>query len=339
MEYKRLSEVNLKENLNKRVFVRFIGRDIEVKTQRDGVTKYISMKMVDKSTVVSASKFGVRDDEIERLQNNLTYEAAVDVKPYDRSSTGYSCIIYNIQRSNSSVAEYLDWSDMLEESANIIKSTLELVKNTTYGKIALNIMQEYWKNFSIWVAGKSMHHTELGGLLKHTASVVCLCKKIADCVEKFYSSIKINRELLLTSALLHDIGKIHEISVDVSNGDAQYSTGSSLYTHIMKILSIVDVQAVRLGIGDGNNKSKEQADKETEELDMLKHCLAAHHGKKENGSPIEASIPEALILYTADNMDAEVYMMDRQISKTEPGEANSKWVSGKVQTYYRESGK
>lgn len=134
-------------------------------------------------------------------------------------------------------------------------------------------------------AAKSVHHGFVGGLLEHTLSVVKLC----DYFCKTYPLLK--RDLLLTAAMCHDIGKTKEISLFPQN---DYTDDGQLLGHIV-IGSEMIGEKVRTIPGFPEVLASQ-----------LKHCILAHHGEYEYGSPKKPAIMEALALNLADNADAKL---------------------------------
>ena len=329
MEYKRLNQIDFKPNIGNRVFVEFMARGVDVRSQRDGINKYIVLNMCDKGIEIEARMFGVREEVINMVQDGKIYKAAIDVKKYEKSPSGYSCILYNIDYSNSNANEFIEWMEGMAESQQRLENVLGDIIETVYGKIAYAIIVENWDKFVRWTAAKGQHHNKLGGLIVHTREVVDLCDELGDYFNETYGDGFINRALLLSSAILHDLGKIWELDVDVNTGGTEYSTGSSLSTHIMDIISAVDIMAYRLGFGE----------EESEEIRLLKHSLAAHHGKLEYGSPITPSTPEATILNIADSLSADMYKYNKVFKDIGSGESSSSWTSDGYKRTYKESNK
>lgn len=349
MEYTRLGQIDFKNNIGNRVFALFLARDVSVRLQKDKVTKFVVFNMVDKDVVIEARVFGASEQMIDLIKEGMVYQGAIDVKAYEKAPQGYSCIIYNMDFSDTPPEYFADWAEGLEESRDIINNAIATCYDTYYGQITFPIISENWEKFSKWTAASSMHHNQLGGLLTHTAEVVSISDKLAHFFnEKYYDGF-INRPLLLCSAILHDIGKIFELDVNTLSGKTEYSVHSVLSSHIMDILRIVDLKAYELGFGqpkitddDGNViglKTDETVDEEREAVELLKHCLAAHHGKLEYGSPITASTPEAVILNTADMISAEMYRYNKNLKDVNPGEFVSSWASGQLFKYYKDSTK
>lgn len=349
MEYVRLSDVDLKSNVNNRIFVSFLALNVEVKPQK-GNKRYIMFNMADKDTVLEAKIFDVTDDVISKVVSGRTYYGAVDIKPWEKAPNGISGVVYNMDHCDISPEYFADWADNLEESQKIIERALAEIGDNTYRKIVYPILIENWGKFSTWTAALNQHHTRLGDLLTHTAEVVMIASDLADTFNNIYGPEFINKPLLLSAALLHDVGKTLELDVDTTTGDTKYSKDSVLKTHIMDIITMVDIQAYKSGIGmqkyeineineEEPVKSDEELADEIECLNLLKHCLAAHHGKLEWGSPIQPSVPEAYLVHIVDNLDAEMFKYNRAFKGLEPGEHSAVWQPDGFKRTYKDSTK
>jgi len=145
--------------------------------------------------------------------------------------------------------------------------------------------KEFIAKFKMSSAAKSMHHNFAGGLLEHTLGVARICAFLA----KQYPVI--NRDLLLTAALCHDIGKIYEYSSFPEN---DYTDEGNLLGHI-----VIGIEMVGDRIKNIPGFPKDTANE-------LKHCIASHHGKLEYGSPKKPGIIEAVALSYADDTDAKM---------------------------------
>lgn len=134
-------------------------------------------------------------------------------------------------------------------------------------------------------AAKSVHHGFVGGLLEHTLSVTKLCEYYCTA----YPAL--NRDLLLTAAMLHDIGKTKELSLFPENN---YTDDGQLLGHIVMGAEMIGRKIENID-GFPSVLSAE-----------LRHCILAHHGEYEFGSPKKPAIIEAVALYFADNTDAKM---------------------------------
>lgn len=145
--------------------------------------------------------------------------------------------------------------------------------------------EDFIQRFKSHSAAKSVHHGFSGGLLEHTLSVVKLC-------EYYVGAYKIlNKDLLYTAAMCHDIGKTEELS---SFPDNDYTDDGQLLGHIVIGVEMMD-EAIRTIDGFPRKLASE-----------LKHCIIAHHGELEYGSPKKPALAEALALNFADCTDAKM---------------------------------
>ena len=144
---------------------------------------------------------------------------------------------------------------------------------------------EFMRAFQFSSAAKSVHHGFVGGLLEHTLSVAGLCEHYT----KMYPYL--NRDLLITAALFHDMGKTRELSLFPVN---DYTDDGQLLGHIMIGAEMVH-DAIRQIPGFPAKLESE-----------LKHCILAHHGELEYGSPKKPALAEAAALNLADNTDAKL---------------------------------
>jgi 3'-5' exoribonuclease len=141
------------------------------------------------------------------------------------------------------------------------------------------------KAFSEHTAAKQIHHAFRGGLLEHTLSVTRNCIAFAD------NYPILNRDVLLTSAMLHDIGKIEELSGLPEN---DYTDEGQLLGHIYMGAEFV---GKKIDLIEGFPQKLRNE---------ILHCILAHHGKLEYGSPKKPALAEALALSMADDMDAKM---------------------------------
>ena len=148
-------------------------------------------------------------------------------------------------------------------------------------------------------AAKSMHHAYAGGLLEHLLSVAGLCMHMAD----HYPDM--DRQALLAGALLHDIGKLDELSGPLAT---EYTDEGRFLGHIAQGLIMLEPFLQKSGL-------------EPELAMHFKHLVASHHGEREFGAVVLPSTPEAFALHFADNMDAKVNQCRNVVPAQEEGMA------------------
>ncbi len=154
--------------------------------------------------------------------------------------------------------------------------------------------------FSKHSAAKSVHHSFVGGLLQHTVRVTEMCE--------FYCQryLMLQRDLLITGALLHDIGKVKELSAFPAN---DYTDDGNLLGHIAMGFEMV------------MTKGKEIPGFPPKLLSELGHLILSHHGELEYGSPKKPALIEALALHLADNSDAKLQSMSEILGRAAEGDA------------------
>lgn len=161
--------------------------------------------------------------------------------------------------------------------------------------------EAFIKKFKAHSAAKTVHHGFSGGLLEHTLSVTRMCDYFATS----YSIL--NRDLLLSSAIFHDIGKVKELS-DFPDND--YTDEGQLIGHIVIGVEMID-DAIR-SIPDFPVKLAHE----------LKHCIVAHHGELEYGSPKKPALAEAVALNMADSTDAKL----QTLTELFKGKTGTEWL-------------
>ena len=162
--------------------------------------------------------------------------------------------------------------------------------------------EQFIKSFKAHSAAKSVHHGFAGGLLEHTLSVVKFCEYMAGAYPI------LNKDLLYTAAMCHDIGKVYELSPFPEN---DYTDEGQLLGHIMIGAEMVHDAAQKI---EGFPMELEN---------QLKHCILAHHGELEYGSPKKPAMVEAVALNLADNADAK---METLTELFDAAPAGNEWI-------------
>ena len=186
-----------------------------------------------------------------------------------------------------------------------IKDYVGLIKEPNLKALAESYFiqdAEFTKEFKNHSAAKSVHHGFVGGLLEHTLSVVKLC-------EYFASTYPIiNKDLLITAALFHDIGKLEELSAFPDN---DYTDDGQLLGHIF-----IGAQKIQAQIMLMNKFPAKLANE-------LVHCILAHHGELQFGSPKKPATIEAMALHFADNTDAKLQTMTELLNSSD---SKAEWM-------------
>ncbi len=195
-------------------------------------------------------------------------------------------------------ADYLPVSDKnIDEMMKSIGAYVKSVENEYLNKLLTAFFVEdtdFIRAFRLSSAAKSVHHGFVGGLAEHTLSVTNLCHFYS----KNYSFL--NRDLLITVALLHDIGKTKELSAFPKN---DYTEEGQFIGHIV------------IGVEMVNEKIKNIPGFPPLLASEVRHCILAHHGELEYGSPKKPALVEAAALNFADNTDAKLEIFKETLSR------------------------
>ncbi len=244
-------------------------------------------------------KTGTVDAKVWDLSGGIEHFEALDFIKVDGQLTSFQGAlqlnvrrIRRVQEMEYNTADYMPTSAYsLEEMYKELTGFIATIKNPYLKTLSESYYvkdKEFVKNFVKHSAAKSVHHGFVGGLLEHTLSVMKLCD--------FYCTryAALNRDLLMTAALFHDIGKTKELSLFPAN---DYTDAGQLIGHIV------------IGVEMIHDRIKEIPGFPEVLANELKHCIVAHHGELEYGSPKKPALMEAMALNLADNTDAKMQTM------------------------------
>ncbi|MBR1740997.1 MAG: HD domain-containing protein [Lachnospiraceae bacterium] len=261
---------------------------------------YYSLILQDKTGVIDAKVWELNNgiEEFESL-GFIMSEGMVTI--FQGSRQVNVSRIRRAQEGEYDPAEYIpaskyDREEMYEELKGFVLSIEEPHLKQLAEKFFIQDTG-FVQEFKTHSAAKSVHHGFVGGLLQHTLAVTKLC----DFFAAQYPVI--DRDLLVTAALFHDIGKIWEISEFPAN---EYTDEGQLLGHIFLGAELIGKE-VALIPGFPKTLAGE-----------LRHCILAHHGELEYGSPKKPAMAEAMALSFADNLDAKMETMTEVYDKSEP---------------------
>ncbi len=196
-----------------------------------------------------------------------------------------------------------DANAMLSEMRGIIASVRQPQLRALLGHFFDD--EEFVTRFSGAPAAKRVHHACIGGLLEHSLSVAKLCEFVAS----HYSGV--DRDMLLTGAILHDIGKTDELSWDKS---IRYSDAGHLLGHIVSGAIMVERAMDEIDGFDPTLKL------------LMTHVIVAHHGEREFGAPTLPQTLETLILHHVEDMDAKVNMFQQALADCDGKDESDRWT-------------
>jgi 3'-5' exoribonuclease len=200
-----------------------------------------------------------------------------------------------------------------EDMASTINQFIFEMRNPKIQRITRFLLKKYQQEFFTFPAATKNHHEFMSGLAYHVVSMLNLAKAIANLYPK------LDRDLLYSGIILHDLGKVIELSGPISTS---YTVEGNLLGHITIMVNEI-------------GKAAEELDIKGEEVMVLQHLVLSHHGKAEWGSPKPPLIKEAEILHYIDNIDAKINMLDRALDKVKPGEYTERIFALDNRAFYK----
>lgn len=292
----------------------YIIRKIDMKTRKDGVP-YLHMEFGDATGRITAMVWNDAQEIFGQIKVGQIAKIMGHVNEY-RNTRQINIEKIRVAESEDDIQieDFLPQGDfdinVLIEKFDAILSSI----NNQYLKQVLDklftqegVREKYFKA----PGGKLWHHAYVGGLLEHTLAIIGICERAVE----YHPAC--DRDLVVAGAILHDIGKLDEYRMD--QGFFDFSDEGRLWGHIS-----IGGQIVRKVIEEIEEQTEFPADIKKK----LIHLILSHQGELDHGSPVVPMIPEAMILYYADEMDSKVNALEH-IVKRESGEGNhwSKYVN------------
>jgi 3'-5' exoribonuclease len=275
---------------NENVTAQFLVLSKEIRQKKTG-EPYLALHLADRTGEIEAKMW----DNVAEVMHTFDRDHFVKVKGLPQVYNNRSqFIIHRLRRLADHEVEFADYfpcsernpEEMFEELRGIIAgigdSHLRALLNLVFDDEQLVAL------YKIAPAAKSIHHACRGGLLEHVLSLCTLARLVGD----HYPEV--DSDLLLTGVILHDIGKVEELSYERSFG---YSTEGQLLGHIVLGLRLIASRFERL------------PDFPPKLRTLIEHLVISHHGELEFGSPKVPLFPEALLLHHLDNLDSKMNAM------------------------------
>lgn len=261
---------------------------------------YMTLYLQDKSGDIEAKLWTVTKDDMKILKPEIIVWVKGDVINY-RGRKQMKVNQFRLATAEDGVKTQ-DFVDGAPLSPNEIQDELSHfileIENAHLQRITRHLLKKYQDKFFTYPAASSHHHNFAGGLSYHVLTMLKIAKSLCD----IYPLL--NRSLLYSAIILHDIGKVRELSGPVAT---TYTVEGNLLGHISIASDEVAETAKELGI-------------DSEEVMLLRHMILAHHGKMEFGSPKLPHLKEAEILFFIDNIDAKMNMFEKAYKKTDKGQ-------------------
>ncbi|WP_271397856.1 3'-5' exoribonuclease YhaM [Salinicoccus roseus] len=290
-----------------------------IKRSQQGVTSqgkpYMTLFLQDRTGEIEAKLWTVSKEDMEVLKPEVLIKVKGDVIDYRNKKQMKIAAFRTANESDGlNAKDFVEKAPIDEET--LYESIMDYVikiENGSLQRIVRQLLGKYRKEFLSFPAAMTNHHDFVSGLAYHVHYMLRTAEALCD----IYPSL--NRSLLYSSIILHDIGKVKELSGPVGT---TYTVEGNLIGHIVIASEEITRVAQELNI-DG------------EEVMLLKHMILSHHGKLEYGSPKPPMLKEAEILHFIDNIDARMMMMDKHTSKAEKGQFTERIFPLESRFFYR----
>ena len=297
-------------NVGEEIMDFFLVKRSEVKTGSNG-KKYYDVLLCDKTGEISGKKWDVDGAEIVDL-GNIEPGSIIKIKGSTTEWNGIPQLRITRVRTISDNDE-VDVTDFVmaapeasEEMYDYIYAKANTIQDEEYKKVAITLLDRNKERMLYYPAAKSNHHAVFGGLLYHVKRMLMLADYCAD----VYTYL--NRDLLVTGVIIHDIEKLNEMNADESGIVSEYTFEGQLLGHLVMGVRTIDRLALELGISD-------------EKAVMLEHMMLSHHYEPEFGSPKRPMFPEAEALHYMDMIDSKLYDFEANLGAIKPGNF-SEWI-------------
>ena len=277
-----------------RVLVNSLTKGVTTK----GAT-YLSFVFQDKTGNIDAKYWSPSADEVATLKAGMILDVDGEVLSYNKQLQMKVNAVKIVDRNLIDLNEFIREGDIpRSELKKNISKVIDSFENQVLKTLIIKVMEEYELDFYNYPAAAKIHHDFVGGLATHVWGMMKLAISICECYPM------LNKELLLTGVILHDIGKCKELSGPVIT---EYTVEGKLLGHISIMQAVVAQVAKDNGL-------------EGEETMLVRHMILSHHGEYEYGSPILPMIPEAEILHYIDNIDARMNVISKAFEGINQGE-------------------
>ena len=267
--------------------------------------EYLDLTLCDKTGEISSKKWDVNDGD-KMLVEELNTGDIVKVKAQTNQWQGNIQLrVHRIRKANDSdgiiIEEFVKAApESPEFMYDYIFKTAETMMDPDFRKLSLKILEDNKNELMYYPAASKNHHAEFGGLLYHMKRMLMSGEALC----KVYTNL--NRDLVLTGVIIHDMEKINEIMSNRYGVSSGYTFEGQMLGHIVQGVRELGRIGEELGISE-------------EKIIMLEHMILSHHYEPDFGSPKKPMFPEAELLHYLDILDARMFDMEEALLRVEPG--------------------
>lgn len=276
---------------------------------------YMTLHLQDKSGEIEAKLWTVSKEDIPLLQPERIIHVKGDIINYrGRKQMKVNQFRLATEQDGMRTQDFIDGAPMSpEEIKDAMQEYIFEIENAPLQRVTRYLLNKYEDRYFVYPAASSHHHNFVSGLSYHVLTMLKIARGLCDIYPE------LNRSLLYSGIILHDMGKVRELSGPVATS---YTLEGNLLGHISIASDDVADAARELNI-DG------------EEILLLRHLILAHHGKLEYGSPKLPQVKEAEILNYIDNIDARMNMFDKAFKKVNKGQFTERIFGLENRQFYK----
>ncbi|MCI5723795.1 MAG: HD domain-containing protein [Erysipelotrichaceae bacterium] len=303
--------------VGKRYVLPLLIKDVKNGTTNKGA-QYLSLVVQDSSGFMDAKFWDVKQEDKDAVKVGHVQEVSFEVLDYNKNLQLRINRITPIDESQLNMSEFVISSSQSEqERRDKLQAILNSIHNDVYRTLVMGMLKYVGRKFIDYPAASQIHHNYLGGLSEHSISMVEVCQMLC----KHYPQL--DYDLLVSGALIHDIGKTSEMSGAIAT---EYTLEGKLEGHISIANGWLTEVAAQEHLED------------REETVLLHHMILSHHGKMEFGSPVTPRLQEAEVLYLVDNLDARMNMLKQALDTVKPGNWTTKLFALENRQFYKPKG-
>ncbi|WP_033542915.1 3'-5' exoribonuclease YhaM [Planococcus sp. CAU13] len=309
----------MKKGITQRAVGETIDEFLLIKQSVKGVTTtgnpFMSLVLQDKSGDIEAKLWDTKDEHEKLFAAETIVRVGGEIHNYrGKNQLRIKSIRPAKPEENQSIGDLLPASEKTTDQLfeEIMQYLFEM-ENPQIQRITRHLLKKHQQSVLTFPAATRNHHDYVSGLADHIVSMLRLGKSLIA----IYPTL--NKDLLYAGIILHDIGKVFELSGPVAT---TYTVEGNLLGHISIMVTEI-------------SKTADELEIEGEEVMLLQHMVLSHHGKEEWGSPKRPMIKEAEMLHYIDNIDAKMMMLDRALEKTKPGEFSERLFPLENRSFYK----
>ena len=288
--------------------------DVQIK-KTSANADYASMLVFDGDDTIEGKIWAFNDELKNKLVSGEVYVATGRMKEYQgKMQFNINDIRLTVEEDKIDLGQFYEFAKInVSDLQDLIEGYVSKITNKILKDIVVALLKKHYREFFYHPAAVNMHHNYYSGLAYHTYSML----KLSDAYLEIYENL--NRSLVYSGIILHDIGKVIELS---GPKGTEYTKVGNLIGHITIGSNEIYTVANKLGYEN------------SDEVLSLVHIILSHHGQLAYGSPKEPVIAEAALIHFLDLTDSKMAALDKELVKTNKGEFTNQVLSFDRRSFY-----